>query len=48
MMLFEHHPHFVQEISRASGCTGTLAAAEYGRVGTLPSIFSAGRRLDRS
>ena len=50
MMLFEHHPYFVQRRSRASRyrrpCSSRVWLAS--RVGTLPSFFRAGRRLYRS
>ena len=46
-MLFEQQPYFVQRRYRASGyrrpCSSNVSSAS--RVGTLPSFFTAGRRL---
>ena len=50
-MLFESHP-YLSSADPALQDTGALAAAEYdrlrSRMGTLPSVFWAGRRLYRS
>ena len=50
MMLIEQHPYFVQRRSRASGYRRPCSSRAWSgsRVGTLPSFFSAGRRLYRS
>ena len=50
VMLLEQHPYFVQRRSRASGYRRPCSSRAWSacRVGTLPSVFRAGRRLYRS